>query len=79
MAIAMRDSVTVSIAAVRTGTEMRMLRVSCEDVSTSEGTTSDSPGSSSTSSKVRPSGMAPTEPIGTVVPPTRSPVAPSCP
>jgi hypothetical protein len=46
----MRASVTVSIGAVRSGTEMRMLRVSWEEVSTSAGTTSDSPGSSSTSS-----------------------------
>ncbi len=79
MAMAMRASVTVSMAAVSSGTEMRTLRVSCEEVSTSDGITSDSPGRSSTSSKVRPSGMALAAPIGTVVPPTRSPAAPSCP
>ncbi len=50
MAMAMRASVTVSMGAVSSGTASLMLRVMLEDVSTSAGTTSDSPGRSSTSS-----------------------------
>ncbi len=54
MAIAMRDSVTVSMAAEISGTATEISRVSREVVSTSDGMTSVSPGSSRTSSKVRP-------------------------
>lgn len=53
--MAMRDSVTVSIAELTSGTRRRMSRVSWLDVSTWLGMTSDAAGSSSTSSKVRPS------------------------
>ena len=56
IAMAIRASVTVSIAAESSGTATRDPRVSREVVSTSDGMTSVSPGSSSTSSKVRPSG-----------------------
>ena len=54
MAIAMRASVTVSIAADAKGIPKRVLRVNCAEVSTSDGTTLDSAGSSSTSSNVKP-------------------------
>src|SRR5690606_16033338 len=54
MAMAIRASVTVSIAADTSGTLNRMFRDSCEEVSTSLGTMSDSSGKSSTSSKVMP-------------------------
>src|SRR6056297_3223144 len=54
MAIAMRDSVTVSIALETNGIRTAMLRVTLLDVSTSLGTISDAPGSNRTSSKVRP-------------------------
>ncbi len=50
IAIAIRDSVTVSIALDTSGIRRLMSRVSREVVSTSLGTTSVSPGSSSTSS-----------------------------
>ena len=50
MAMAMSDSVTVSIAAEIAGTFIVMLRVRCVVVSTSDGMTSVSFGSSSTSS-----------------------------
>ena len=50
IAIAIRPSVTVSMAADSSGTATRMLRVRRAVVSTSEGTTSLSPGSSRTSS-----------------------------
>ena len=56
MAMAIRDSVTVSIALDSSGTRSEISRVSRVVVSTSLGTTSVSPGSSSTSSKVSPSG-----------------------
>ena len=55
IAMAMRDSVTVSIAELTSGTRSVMLRVTRDDVSTSLGITSDADGSSRTSSKVRPS------------------------
>ena len=50
MAIAIRASVTVSIALESSGTASRMRRVSRVLVSTSVGTTSDAPGISRTSS-----------------------------
>jgi hypothetical protein len=50
MAIAMRASVTVSIALESSGTAIRRRRVSRLLVSTSAGTTSDAPGMSRTSS-----------------------------
>ena len=56
IAIAIRASVTVSIAAETSGTATVTSRVNRDVVSTSDGTTSVSPGSSSTSSKVSPSG-----------------------
>ena len=55
MAMASRDSVTVSIAALTMGMFNRMLRVSEVAVSTAVGSTSERPGSRRTSSKVRPS------------------------
>ena len=54
IAIAIRASVTVSIAADTSGTASEISRVSRVAVSASDGITSVSPGSSSTSSKVRP-------------------------
>jgi len=59
MAMARPDSVTVSIAEEAKGMFKVSLRVKCVRVSTSVGSTDDLPGSSSTSSKVRPSGIAP--------------------
>ena len=56
MAMAMRDSVTVSMAALIKGTRSSMLRVRRVVVSTVAGTTSDLAGSSNTSSKVSASG-----------------------
>ncbi len=53
-AIAIRDSVTVSIAAETSGMRIESSRVSREVVSTSLGMTSVSPGRSRTSSYVRP-------------------------
>ncbi|CNK98376.1 Uncharacterised protein [Mycobacterium tuberculosis] len=50
MAIAMRDSVTVSIALESSGVATEMRRVIRDDVSASLGMTSVCPGSSSTSS-----------------------------
>ena len=50
MAMAMRDSVTVSIAADSSGTRTEISRVRREEVSTSLGMTSVSPGRRSTSS-----------------------------
>ena len=54
IAIAIVDSVTVSIAEETSGTANEILRVKRVDVSTSEGTTSDASGRSKTSSYVRP-------------------------
>ncbi len=54
MAIAMRASVTVSIALETSGICTVMFRVTRDAVLTSLGTTSDSAGTSSTSSNVRP-------------------------
>ena len=55
IAMAIRDSVTVSIGDDTSGTLIRTRRVTWVLVSTALGTTSDSAGSSSTSSNVRPS------------------------
>ena len=55
IAMAIRDSVTVSIGDDTSGTRSRTRLVTCVPVSTELGTTSDSAGSSSTSSNVRPS------------------------
>ena len=68
MAMAIRDSVTVSIAELTSGTRSRIRRVSWLDVSALAGTTSDAAGSSRTSSNVSPSmailvGSSP--PVGT--------------
>ncbi len=52
MAIARRDSVTVSIAALRSGTLTRMFRVTRDETSTALGSTCECRGTSSTSSKV---------------------------
>ena len=52
IAIASRDSVTVSIAALSSGTLTRMLRVTHEPTSTALGSTVECRGTSSTSSKV---------------------------
>src|SRR6266581_201608 len=59
MAIARRESVTVSMAAETRGMLSRMLRVSWVVTSTRLGTTSERAGSRSTSSKVSASGIAP--------------------
>jgi hypothetical protein len=56
MAMAIRASVTVSIALDSSGMESSTLRLSRVIVLTRLGTTSDSPGCSRTSSNVRPSG-----------------------
>ena len=56
MAIAMCDSVTVSMAALTIGTFSRMLRESWVCVLVLAGTTSERAGRSNTSSKVRASG-----------------------
>jgi hypothetical protein len=66
--MAIRDSVTVSIAELTNGTFNRILRVSWLEVSAVAGTTSDAAGSSNTSSNVSPSiatlvGSSP--PVGT--------------
>ena len=53
IAIARRDSVTVSIAALRSGTLIRMFRVTHDVTSTALGSTSECRGTSSTSSNVR--------------------------
>ena len=70
IAIAMRASVTVSIAAEISGIFKRILRVNCDDVSTSLGIISDASGSRRTSSKVKPTratlfGSSP--PVGTCI------------
>ena len=57
MAIAMRASVTVSMAEAMIGMLSGMARVTRERISTSEGSTSDRPGFSSTSSNVNASRM----------------------
>ena len=54
IAMAIRDSVTVSIGEDTSGRRSEIRRDSCVVVSTSDGTTSLSTGTSSTSSKVRP-------------------------
>src|SRR5580693_191082 len=59
IAMARRDSVTVSIAAEARGMSSDNLRVKQVRVSTSAGSTEDLPGRRSTSSKVRPSGIGP--------------------
>src|SRR5216684_4966761 len=59
MAMASRDSVTVSIAAEASGMFTFSLRAKFVVVSTSVGSTDDLPGRSSTSSKVRPSAIGP--------------------
>src|SRR6185503_14194461 len=59
MAIARRESVTVSMAAETRGMFSRMLRVSWVDTSTLLGSTSERAGSRSTSSNVSASGMGP--------------------
>ena len=56
IAMAMRASVTVSIAELSSGTRSEMRRLTWVVVSTSLGMTSDSFGCSSTSSNVRPNG-----------------------
>ena len=68
IAIAIRDSVTVSIAELTSGTFSRIRRVSWLEVSAVAGTTSEAAGSNSTSSNVSPSmailvGSSP--PVGT--------------
>ena len=50
IAMAICDSVTVSMADETSGTSIEMLRVNCVVVLTSDGTTSDASGSRSTSS-----------------------------
>ena len=55
IAIAMRDSVTVSMAALMMGMPRRIFFVRCVSSFTSRGTTELSAGTSSTSSKVSPS------------------------
>ncbi len=55
MAMAIRDSVTLSMAADSMGMFTRTLREMSDEVSTALGSTSDAPGSSSTSSYVSPS------------------------
>ena len=55
MAIAMRASVTVSIAALISGMLSAIVEVSRVRVSACAGSTSEAPGTSSTSSKVRAS------------------------
>ena len=64
MAIAIRASVTVSIALESTGRAMSISRVSRVRVSMSLGAMSDSAGCSSTSSKVSPSGITRADPEG---------------
>src|ERR1700733_11820791 len=59
IAIAQLDSVTVSIAAEASGMFSESLRVKQVRVSTCVGRIEDLPGSRSTSSNVRPSGMGP--------------------
>src|SRR5437899_9483670 len=59
MAIARRDSVTVSMAAEASGMFRASFLAKFVVVSTSPGSTDDLPGKSSTSSKVRPSEIGP--------------------
>ena len=59
MAMARRDSVTVSMAADASGILSLNCRVKCVRVSTSVGSTEDLPGKSKTSSNVRPSEIGP--------------------
>src|ERR1700733_1205490 len=59
MAMARRDSVTVSMAADTSGIFREIVRVSCVRVFTSVGKTEDFPGTSSTSSNVNPSRIGP--------------------
>ena len=71
IAMAIRDSVTVSIAELTSGTLSRIFLVSWLEVSAAAGTTSDAAGSSRTSSNVSPSiailfGLSP--PVGTASP-----------
>jgi hypothetical protein len=66
MAMASRDSVTVSMAAEASGMFTGSLRAKFVVVSTSVGSTADRPGKSSTSSKVRPSEIAQRVPAGLV-------------
>jgi len=68
MAMASRESVTVSIAAETSGIFSRMLRVSWVVTSTRPGTTSDRAGRSSTSSKVKASGIGPSSIVGSRAP-----------
>jgi len=76
MAIAIRASVTVSIADESNGTCSWIRRDTRVDVSTSLGTTSEGPGSSRTSSKVRPS--SPNLSLGPTYGPTGSSSTPPC-
>ena len=59
MAMARRESVTVSMAAATMGMFSAILRERHVRVSACAGSTEDFPGSSSTSSNVSPSGMGP--------------------
>jgi hypothetical protein len=78
IAMAIRDSVTVSIAELTSGTLSLIFLVSWLEVSAVAGTTSEAAGSSNTSSNVSPSmailcGLSP--PVGTgssTRPPTRT-------
>ena len=71
MAIAILASVTVSMAEATTGIFSVIPRVMRVRISTSDGSTSDSPGLSSTSSKVKASGNAelPVAAIAKSIPP----------
>ena len=66
MAMAMRASVTVSIAEDRSGMFMRIERVTKVDVSASEGSTLDAAGTRRTSSNVRASRISMAHLIGGV-------------
>src|ERR1700730_6293048 len=68
MAIASRESVTVSMAAATTGIFSAILRETQVRVSTCAGRIEDFPGRSSTSSNVSPSGIAPSIIISPVRP-----------
>ncbi len=67
--MAVRCSVTVSIGDETSGIFMRMPGVSCAERSTSVGCTDEGPGSSNTSSKVRPSRIE--TPLGAALPTVR--------
>src|SRR4030042_4480588 len=58
MQIAVRDSVTVSMAALTNGIFNRIVRVRCVPISTSLGNTSEKAGTSNTSSKVKRSSIS---------------------